>query len=150
MRDALRSFAIMALLLATFGAIDAGARQAQARAVTVDTSGLAKRGVPQLAARIKAALTPRARAALASAPGPAVVVRIRTLQLAAEVGGGWFRDPTDYLEGDLVIPGRAPIPILVALPASSGGAWYAPGNEGRRVAALIEAFAGWLARYANT
>jgi hypothetical protein len=37
-------------------------------------------------------------------------------------------------------------PQLSALPASSGGAWYDPASERRRVAALAEHYAQWLRR----
>ena len=89
---------------------------------------------------------------------PTLVVRVSGLSLAA-YGGAQGGDrsslggsgTTDYLDGEAVLVGRggeilARHPQLSALPASSGGAWYDPASERRRVAALAEHYAQWLRR----
>jgi hypothetical protein len=58
---------------------------------------------------------------------------------------------SDYLEGEALVVGShgevlGRYPQLSAIPASSGGAWYLPGSEGRRVVALAKPFGGWLRR----
>lgn len=121
---------------------------AQARGVTVDTRPLAARGAPHTAAQINAILTQRLRATLASHPGVPVVVRVRTVSLGDYAGGGGrYHDPHDFLEGDLIVPGRGVVPILISLPAQSAGAWYTPHNEARRIRALADSLAGWIERY---
>lgn len=89
---------------------------------------------------------------------PTLVVRVSGLSLAA-YGGAQGGDrsslggsgTTDYLDGEALLLGRggeilARHPQLSALPASSGGAWYDPASERRRVAALAEHYAQWLRR----
>lgn len=89
---------------------------------------------------------------------PTLVVRVSGLSLAA-YGGSQGGDrssfggsgTTDYLDGEALLVGRggeilARHPQLSALPASSGGAWYDPASERRRVAALAEHYAQWLRR----
>ena len=89
--------------------------------------------------------------------GPRLVVRITGVSLNAyagsDRGGRGFGGGTntDYLEGEALVLGRrgeilARYPQLSAVPASSGGAWYLPDSESRRVVALAEHFAGWLTR----
>lgn len=89
--------------------------------------------------------------------GPRLVVRVTGLSLQAYSGpegrrGGWGGGGSnDYLEGEaLVIGPRGEVlarhPQLSALPANSGGAWYDPASEGRRIGALAAHFAGWLRR----
>jgi hypothetical protein len=88
-----------------------------------------------------------------------LVVRITGITLNAFAGGG--RDSfslgggggmnTDYLEGEALLVGPhgevlARYPQLSAIPASSGGAWYLPGSDDRRVVALVKHFGGWLRR----
>ncbi|MDB5512658.1 MAG: hypothetical protein JWR08_2141 [Enterovirga sp.] len=89
--------------------------------------------------------------------GPQLVVRITGLSLSAYSGpearrGGWGGGgSTDYLEGEALVIGRrgevlARHPQLSALSANSGGPWYDPASEGRRIGALAAHFAGWLKR----
>jgi hypothetical protein len=90
--------------------------------------------------------------------GPRLVVRITGLSLNAFAGsdrglGGASGSGTntDYLEGEALLVGRRGeilerYPQLSAVPASSGGAYYLPGEESRRVIALAKHFAGWLQR----
>ena len=87
--------------------------------------------------------------------GPSLVVVVRSLSLTAYAGsqGRRFRGggQTDYLDGEALLIGRrgevlARHPQLSALPASSGGAWYDPDSERRRVTAIAEHYAQWLRR----
>lgn len=90
---------------------------------------------------------------------PTLVVRVNGLSLTPYAGGEGFGrgcslgggGATDYLDGEALLVGRggeilARHPQLSALPASSGGAWYDPASERRRVAALAEHYAQWLRR----
>jgi hypothetical protein len=89
--------------------------------------------------------------------GPRLVVRITGITLNDYVGSdrgfgfGGGGTSSDYLEGEAAVVGPhgevlARYPQLSAIPASSGGAWYLPGGEGRRVVALAKHFGGWLRR----
>ena len=62
-------------------------------------------------------------------------------------GGG----QSDYLDGEALLVGEkgqvlARHPQLAVLPSSSGGAWYDPASERRRIAAIAEQYAQWLVR----
>lgn len=89
--------------------------------------------------------------------GPVLVVRITGLSLNPYAGGDGGRGrlgggtQSDYLEGEALLVGRrgeilARHPQLSAVPASSGGAWYDPASERRRVTTLAAHYAGWLRR----
>lgn len=89
--------------------------------------------------------------------GPTLVVRIKGLSMNPYVGGGGGRHglgggtQSDYLDGEALLVGPrgqviARHPQLSALPASSGGAWYDPDSERRRVTAIAQHYAGWLRR----
>lgn len=88
--------------------------------------------------------------------GPRLVVRVTGLSLRSYVGGGSSRfgfggGQNDYLDGEALVVGTggrvlARHPQLSALPSSSGGAWYDPESEGRRLVALAAHYAGWLRR----
>lgn len=89
--------------------------------------------------------------------GPVLVVRIKSLSLRPYTGSEGGRSgfgggsQSDYLDGEALIVGRrgevlARHPQLSALPSSSGGAWYDPDSERRRVAAIAQHYAGWLRR----
>ena len=145
-------FAILAAL--TFFAILADADVAQARdglyrSVAVDTSRIAWQGrvlahnlKPLLAQEIVAAMPGRV-----GKSGPQLVVRVTRIKLAP-VGGYDESDYQDELSAEIFVPGRGVMPILVTLPTSTGGAWYGPKFDERRVQALIQALAHWVARAA--
>ena len=145
---------------------EAEARALRLRAIVVDVQPLLAKGLgPPTTDLIRQALAAELGQAFADrlAPGargaPTLVVRISAVSLSggyAGGGGGRFgRDGgggTDYLEGAgllVAAPGGAPFaryPMLSAVPSSSGGAWYDPASERRRVAALCSHYAGWLRR----
>lgn len=89
--------------------------------------------------------------------GPILVVRITGLTLNPYAGSQGCRHgfggggQSDYLDGEALVLGRRGEvlkrhPQLSALPASSGGAWYDPDSERRRLTALAEHYAQWLRR----
>ena len=89
--------------------------------------------------------------------GPALVVRVTGVSLnpyagsQAGFGGRGSGTQSDYLDGEALLVARdgrilARHPQLSALPASSGGAWYDPASERRRVTAISEHYAQWLRR----
>ena len=109
------------------------------------------------------ALQPHLNAAFAGQTGPRagqrLVVRITTVMLTANPSGGFARsgrlgagsDERDYLEGTAFVVGPAGrvisrTPLLVSQQGSSGGAWYLPDNELRRLDALGQQYAMWLRR----
>ena len=128
--------------------------------VVVDVSPLRAQGLGLYADAVGSAV----RRALAQAyadriggRGPRLVVRITGVSLRSYVGGGSSRFgfgsgmQNDYLEGEAMVVGArgeilARHPQLSALPSSSGGAWYDPASESRRLTALAEHYAGWLRR----
>jgi hypothetical protein len=162
-------------LLAGLGALGtaAGASAASAQplatvapgrfsSVLVDIQPLRARGAGPLGELLGAALLQETRRAFADrlgGPGPRLVVRITSLWLNPYTGhgsghgrfGGGGGSETDYLDGEALIVGRrgeiiARYPQLSALPASSGGAWYDPESERRRVVALAQHYGWWLRR----
>ena len=141
---------ILALLLA---ASPAAAEQPQFHAIVIDTSVMAARGVPNLAARVRAVLAPELAEQFGSRStrgAPDIVVRIKGYQLASEAGSGErFSLESDTLDGsvDLVSGGKvvASHPLLVSLrPGYSGR--YLPDNEQRRLVDLSRAFSQWARR----
>lgn len=89
--------------------------------------------------------------------GTNLVVRVRSLSLSPYAGSQGGRGslggggPNDYLDGEALLVARdgrvlARHPQLSALPSSSGGAWYDPDSERRRVTAIAEHYAQWLRR----
>ncbi|KQP43014.1 hypothetical protein ASF49_02905 [Methylobacterium sp. Leaf104] len=89
--------------------------------------------------------------------GPVLLVRIKGLSINPYAGGDGGRGrlgggtQSDYLDGEALLVGRrgeilARHPQLSAVPASSGGAWYDPDSERRRLTAIAEHYAGWLRR----
>lgn len=128
-------------------------------AISVDVGPLLARGLGPYAERVRSAVAAACAAAFAdriAAGGPRLVVRIDAVTLSDYAGGGSGRlfgtsTPTDYMEGEALVVDRrggvvSRLPQLSAVPASSGGAYYLPDNEQRRLVALSEHFAGWLRR----
>lgn len=134
------------------------------RRIIVDVAPLQAKGLGGYALVVKAAVERAAATAFAGAvaPGrglPELVIEVTGVSLSAYVGSGNPRldsggVSSDYMEGRLITQagGRtiASLPMLSALPASSGGAWYAPDNERRRLQALADHFAWWSRRKLET
>ena len=45
-----------------------------------------------------------------------------------------------------MIAGSQAFPMLVTQASSTGGAWYSPENEVRRLIAIADSFASWIKR----
>lgn len=133
--------------------------QAGYGSVAVDVGPLRAKGLGEYADIVRGTLQRELAAAFADRMvrgGPRLVVRIDGVSLRSYVGGGSGRlggggMQNDYLEGEALVLGRGGAPVLrhpqlSALPASSGGAWYLPDNEARRLQALCNHYASWLRR----
>jgi hypothetical protein len=128
--------------------------------VAVDVARLHALGLGAYAEFVRSALLAEMRRAFADrlgGPGPRLVVRITGIFLSGGFsggGGGRFGGgamDTDTLEGEaLIVGGRGEVlaryPQLSATSAASGGAWYDPASEQRRVLNLAQHYASWLRR----
>ena len=127
--------------------------------VIVDVDRLHALGLGAYAEFVRSAVLAETRRAFADrlgGPGPRLVVRITGISMASYSGGGGGRfgggsQHTDSLDGEALIVGRqgeilARYPQLSATSAASGGAWYDPASEHRRVVNLAQHYAGWLRR----
>lgn len=132
--------------------------------VSVDVGPLRAQGLDVYAEFIRRALAAEVQRAFADrlgGPGPALVVRITGISLNMYAGSGSGTSgrgrslgggsDNDYLDGEALIVGPrgavlARYPQLSVVPASSGGAWYDPQSEQRRVVALAQHYAAWLRR----
>ena len=134
------SLAVSLLLACAF------ASPSLAQRVTVDVSPLAAKGAGPLAAHIRATLPAQIRKAIAGKYQGPLTVRIRAVTLHQHTG---FRivEPIDFMEGDLIIPGRPPKPILLALPVDRSATMLTPYGMSLRINYLTETFAQWVARY---
>lgn len=123
--------------------------------VRVDTSRLAAQGWGITARDVANRLGDSVRAAFSDRidgrSGATLVVRVIGISMPTYAGGsGWFGHPgSDSVESEAVLIGPrgvelARYPMLSALPATSGGAWYDPANEVRRLDAALEHHAQWL------
>lgn len=142
------------------GALAQSAGPARFASVTVDASPLYGQQHGPVADLLHDALQTELRQDFASrlgGRGPRLLVRITALSMNSFAGGeggrffGGGATSTDYLEGEALVLGPrgevlARYPQLSAVPASSGGAWYLPDAESRRVVALARHFGAWLNR----
>jgi hypothetical protein len=142
----------------------AGPALAQARtigAIRVDTSRLSAQGWGQRSHEIKRDLERQLATTLAPMirrGGPTLTVTVKGVWLASWAGGGGGGKPgaggasMDNFDADYVLTGpRGEVlgqwAILSNIGSDSGGAWYRPDVDQRRVAALIENNALWIRRY---
>lgn len=127
--------------------------------ILVDVGPLRAKGLGPYAEAVQASLQAELARAFADRirPGGArLVVRIDAISLSSYVGSAGSRRfgggvSSDYLDGEALVLGpQGEIlvrhPQLSALPSNSGGAWYSPGQEERRLDALTAHYAGWLRR----
>jgi hypothetical protein len=127
--------------------------------IRVDVRPLLAKGAGLQAEALASDLTAALRTTFADrigGRGPRLVVVVSGLSLRSYVGsgarhglGGNFQ--TDYLEGEALLVGpKGQVlgrhPQMTATPSSYGGAWYDPQFEGRRLAAIADIYAQWLAR----
>lgn len=162
--------ALLALATLPLGACVAGSGTpapavARFRTVRVDTGPLAARGVGRYAGVVAETL----RAAVAQvfagrlAPNdrgaPTLTIEVATVRLAAWSGSGAASgfgfedggDSDDTMTGALVLTSTDGRAIdrrshMATSDAGSGGPWYLPESEQRRLAALCRNYAGWALR----
>jgi hypothetical protein len=149
------------LLVAGPAAAQPLAIPAQFSRIVVDVDELRAKGAGPQADILAAALLQEGRRVFADrigGAGPTLVVRLTALSMRSYAGGqGAHRGQlggggdSDYLEGEALVvgPNRAIVarfPQLSAVPSSSGGAWYEPASELRRLQAIAQHYAWWLRR----
>lgn len=83
---------------------------------------------------------------------PRLLVQVTSVSLGTFAGAR--EKSSDFMEGTALILDKsdavlAEYPIFLALPTSSGGAWYLPDVDRNRVRSLSIAFAGWVQRKTN-
>lgn len=120
-------------------------------AIRVDTGPLAAKGQSATAAMIKPMLE-RELASLRSAHGATLQVTVTGLYLTSYAGGQAVTMGNDTLESEARLIGSdgreiARYPILAIMAPSSGGAWYRPDVNQRRIEALVASNAQWIRRY---
>lgn len=143
--------------LATFGAAlslpawfgrDAFAQGQTFSRIVVDTKSLQARGGGAAASiigpRLQASLQ-RELAGRVGRGGPVLTARVYSVQLSSYTGRDRGGTPSDYLEGEVIVGGQA-FPMLVTQASDTGGAWYSPDNEPRRLIAIADSFASWIKR----
>ncbi|MCT4475349.1 hypothetical protein [Bosea spartocytisi] len=126
---------------------------------SVDVERLRLLGQGPMADWLRASMTDELRTVFPANIAPRrLIVRLTSLTLSSYVGrgsrgghGSGGGGDTDYLEGEaLIIGARGEIisryPQLLALPSSSGGAWYQPDSERARIANLARSYVYWLSR----
>lgn len=154
--------AILGLILVEAATVRAAPGFGRFASVQVDVRPMLALGAGAQAEALRSDLTVALRRAFADrigGRGPGLVVVVRGLSLnpyAGSQGGGGRGSlggggSNDYLDGEALLVGAkgqvlARHPQLSVLPASSGGAWYDPASERRRIAAIAEQYAQWLVR----
>jgi hypothetical protein len=129
--------------------------------IVIDVAPLVAKGLGGgYAERVRQLLTAsfaKEFAGLVGGSGPTLVVQIKSISMSSFVdGGGAFRwdsgggPGNDYMDGTLITQSGktvlSRVPMLGALTATSGGAWYLPDNEDRRLKALSDFYAYWSRR----
>lgn len=125
-------------------------------AIRVDARRLGPQGwgenAPRIARAMEAELA-RQLAPLRQRGGPTLHVAVQGLWLASAVGGGSAGEGStnDNMDSVAEVIDRGRVlfsrDIRSHLLSSSGGAWYRPDVDERRVAALLENNAQWIRRY---
>lgn len=153
------TLAAAAALILSVGTI-AESRPRAAGPLAVDVSRLRDLGLGSSADLVQ---TTVASQLAADGMGGRVAVRVTGLSMVSYAGGdaagggsggnGSSGGYNDYLEGDVLLLGPGGQVVgqrhqVVASPASSGGAWYLPGAELRRIEAVSRIFADWARRTA--
>lgn len=131
-------------------------------AIRVDASRLVQQGwganVPAIAGALERELLAQLGPSMRRGSGNTLLVTVRSIWLASYAGGGGGGKPTsggasnDNLDSVATIVDRsgrvlASYPILSTELSSSGGAWYRPDIDQRRIDALIRNNAQWIRRY---
>jgi hypothetical protein len=130
-------------------------------AIRVDVSRIVAQGWGENARTIQIAMERQLATVLGPAyqpgAGPTLRVTVRGVWLAsyAGSGGGKLRDggsSNDSFDSETTLIDRGgrvlgSYPILSTISSGSGGPWYRPDVDQRRIAALIENNALWIRRY---
>lgn len=165
-RRNLFAFALAGPALAVLGACQTGSGRLPAGtrigAVRVDASAIAAQGWGDNARGIGQDL--QRQLVLAFGPayqpgaGPTLDVVLRGLRLTAYTGGGGGggrrgdggNNGSDSLDSQTTLVDRGRVignwPIVSSLSPTSGGAWFRPDVDQRRVAALVAGHASWIRR----
>ena len=148
----------------TAAALVPGMALAQRSAVRVDLSPLQRQGMGGPMLGIISAAIHRALDPYVAARGGGVIVRIDSVSMSGYAGGGWGSrqghgygiggGSDDSMAGEIIrtdATGRVinRFPMHNALAPDSGGAWYDPQVDGKRLDALASHFAQWVARQAG-
>lgn len=130
--------------------------------IRVDTSRIALQGWGENADRIRVAMERQLAATLGPiyrrGAGNTLHVTVKGVWLASFAGGSGGGKPTggggsnDNFDSEIAVLGPRgellqTFPVLSVVDSGSGGAWYRPDVDQRRVAALIENNALWIRRY---
>jgi hypothetical protein len=160
-----RNLLSLGLTGAAFALAPLSLARAQARsigAIRVDTSRIARQGWGENADRIRVAMERQLAVTLGPiyrrGAGATLHVTVKGVWLSSFAGGSGGSKPTggggsnDNFDSEITVVGpRGEVlqtfPILSVLDSGSGGAWYLPDVDQRRVAALIENNALWIRRY---
>lgn len=134
---------------------------AQRSTVRIDLSPLQRQGMGGPMLGIVAAAIRRAFDPWLAARGGGAIVRIDSISMAGYAGGGWGSargrgygvggGSDDSMAGEIIrtdAQGRviARFPMHNALAADSGGVWYDPQVDARRLDALATHWAQWAVR----
>ncbi|MCE4223908.1 hypothetical protein HCU64_09110 [Methylobacterium sp. C25] len=155
--------ALLCLALAQASVTEAASGFGRFSSVQVDVRPFLAEGGGAQAEALRGDLTVALRQSFAGrigGRGPSLVVVVRSLSLNPYAGsgnsgrggfGGGGGGANDYLDGEaLLVAANGKVlarhPQLAVLPSSSGGAWYDPASERRRVTAIAEQYAQWLVR----
>ncbi len=155
-----RAFLTGSAMLAAGGLVSfpALAQGAAIGGIRVDARRLGPQGwgenAPLIARAFEAELA-RQLGPLRRRGGPTLYVTVQGLWLAGSPGGGMAGDGSgggnDNMDSVAEVIDRGRVlfsrDIRSTLLASSGGAWYRPDVDQRRVAALLENNAQWIGRY---
>lgn len=160
-----RNLLSLGLMGAAFALAPLSAANAQARTIgkiRVDTSRIAQQGWGENADRIRIAMERQLAAALGPlyqrGAGTTLHVTVKGVWLSMYAGGSGGSKPkggggsSDNFDSDIWVLGpRGEVlqtfPVLSVIDPSSGGAWYLPDVDQRRVVALIENNVAWIKRY---
>ncbi|AMJ60738.1 hypothetical protein [Bosea sp. PAMC 26642] len=131
-------------------------------AIRVDVSRIAAQGWGENARNIQLAMERKLATILGPAyqpgAGPTLQVVVRGVWLASYAGGGGGSKPrdggssNDNFDSETTLIGSGgrilgSYPVLSTISSGSGGPWYRPDVDQRRIAALIENNALWIRRY---
>ncbi len=119
---------------------------AQAQQISLDIAPAVLRSEPRLAVDLRRALPMEIRKWVAGKYRGPLRVRILDAKFMREPGFG-IVDRADYLDGVVIVPGRAPIPIRLTLPFDRTLFMFTPQGEAIRAQNLVSVFAQWVAKY---